>query len=100
MAVQPKHGDRPDRLGFGNDFTTDQRQRFTEVANQAQKRRKNKQEIEARFIESAKKVAFKPLVSKTSGKSGVSRENKNVVRQVIWVIVIGLVSLWAMYMSN
>ncbi|MGB1322874.1 MAG: hypothetical protein ACPG5L_18245 [Vibrio gallaecicus] len=100
MAVQPKHGDRPDRLGFGNDFTTDQRHRFTEVANQAQKRRKNKKEIEARFFESAKKAAFKPLVSKKPDSSGAARQDKNVLRQVIWVVVIGLVSLWAMYMTN
>lgn len=37
-----KHGERHGRMGFDNDFTTEQSQRFTEVANSAVKRRVKK----------------------------------------------------------
>ncbi|NOH96028.1 hypothetical protein [Vibrio sp. 99-70-13A1] len=93
MAVQPKHQDRHGKIGFEDDFTSDQRQRFTHVANKAVHRRDQKQLVEDRFLESAKKAAFKPVV-----KSKSSKPNK--ARQVIWIIMIGLISLWAMYMTN
>ncbi|MEO9497312.1 MAG: hypothetical protein ABJG42_22760 [Vibrio splendidus] len=93
MAVQQKHGERQGRIGFDNDFTTEQGQRFTEVANSAVKRRVKKREIEAPFIQSAKQAAFKTVVRPRGN-------NPNRTRQVIWIIVIGLVSLWLMYMAG
>ncbi|MCG9553270.1 hypothetical protein L1D16_04940 [Vibrio sp. Isolate31] len=93
MAVQQKHGERHGRMGFDNDFTTEQGQRFTEVANSAVKRRIKKREIEAPFIHSAKESAFKTV-------SRSKWENRSRVRQVVWIIVIGLVSLWAMYLAG
>ena len=93
MAVQQKHGERHGRMGFDNDFTTEQSQRFTEVANSAVKRRVKKREIEAPFLLSAKQAAFKTVVRPRGN-------NPNRTRQVIWIIVIGLVSLWLMYMAG
>lgn len=93
MAVQQKHGERHGRMGFENDFTTDQGQRFTEVANNAAKRRIKKREVEAPFVHSAKESALKTV---TRSKW----ENRSRARQVVWIIVIGLVSLWAMYMAG
>ncbi|WKY59954.1 hypothetical protein Q5H80_20595 [Vibrio sp. SNU_ST1] len=93
MAVQQKHGERQGRMGFDNDFTTEQGQRFTEVANKAVKRRVRKHQADGHFIHSAKQAAYK-----TVAKS--KNENRNLVRQVVWIIVIGLVSLWAMYMAG
>ncbi|CDT29339.1 Hypothetical protein VCR15J2_20225 [Vibrio coralliirubri] len=94
MAVQQKHGERHSRMGFDNDFTTEQSQRFTEVANSAVKRRVKKREIEAPFIQSAKQAAFKTVVRRPKGN------NPNRTRQVIWIIMIGLVSLWLMYFAG
>ncbi|MEZ9245396.1 hypothetical protein AB4179_14200 [Vibrio lentus] len=93
MAVQQKHGERHGRMGFDNDFTTEQSQRFTEVANSAVKRRVKKREIEAPFLQSAKQAAFKTVVRPRGN-------NPNRTRQVVWTIVIGLVSLWLMYMAG
>ncbi|WP_435250252.1 hypothetical protein ACMAZD_19580 [Vibrio sp. nBUS_14] len=93
MAVQQKHGERHGRMGFDNDFTTEQSQRFTEVANSAVKRRVKKREIEAPFLLSAKQAAFKTVVRPRGN-------NPNRTRQVVWIIVIGLVSLWLMYMAG
>ncbi|MFV8459861.1 hypothetical protein ACNO7T_01760 [Vibrio campbellii] len=93
MAVQQKHGERHGRMGFENDFTTDQGQRFTEVANNAVKRRIKKREVEAPFVHSAKESALKTVTR-------AKWENRSRVRQVVWIIVIGLVSLWAMYMAG
>ena len=93
MAVQQKHGERHGRMGFDNDFTTEQSQRFTEVANSAVKRRVKKREIEAPFLQSAKQAAFKTVVRPRGN-------NPNRTRQVVWMIVIGLVSLWLMYMAG
>ncbi|OED61929.1 hypothetical protein A165_21105 [Vibrio tasmaniensis ZS-17] len=93
MAVQQKHGERHGRMGFDHDFTTEQSQRFTEVANSAVKRRVKKREIEAPFLQSAKQAAFKTVVRPRGN-------NPNRTRQVVWFIVIGLVSLWLMYMAG
>ncbi|MEZ8880904.1 hypothetical protein AB4211_07205 [Vibrio lentus] len=93
MAVQQKHGERHGRMGFDNDFTTEQSQRFTEVANSAVKRRVKKREIEAPFLQSAKQAAFKTVVRPRGN-------NPNRTRQVVWIIVTGLVSLWLMYMAG
>ncbi|KAB0465931.1 MULTISPECIES: hypothetical protein [Vibrio] len=93
MAVQQKHGEKNGRVGFDNDFTTDQSQRFTEVANSAVKRRVKKREIEAPFIQSAKQTVLKTVVRPKGN-------NPNRARQVVWIIIIGLVSLWLMYMAG
>ncbi|MCF7505992.1 MULTISPECIES: hypothetical protein [Vibrio] len=93
MAIQQKHGDRQGRMDFDNDFTTEQSQRFSAVANTAIKRRVKKREIEAPFIQSAKQAAFKTVVRPRGN-------NPNRTRQVVWIIVIGLVSLWLMYMAG
>ncbi|MCG9639379.1 hypothetical protein L1D22_05460 [Vibrio sp. Isolate34] len=93
MAVQQRHSERQGRIDFDNDFTTEQGQRFTEVANHAVKRRVKKREAEAAFMLSAKHAAFKTAVKS-------KWENRSRIRQVVWIIVIGLVSLWAMYMAG
>ncbi|MDK9738757.1 hypothetical protein KIV40_30045, partial [Vibrio sp. D173a] len=93
MAVQSKHNDRSGRVGFEHDFTTDQRHRFTEVANAAFRRRKKKEELDRPFFESARKTVFKPVLKPK--KMSPSKQ-----RQVVWIVIIGLVSLWAMYMAG
>lgn len=93
MAVQSKHNDRSGRVGFENDFTTDQRQRFTEVANAAFRRRKKKEQLDRPFFQSAKNAALKPVLKPK--KMSPSKQ-----RQVVWIVIIGLVSLWAMYMAG
>ncbi|WP_299691626.1 hypothetical protein [uncultured Vibrio sp.] len=93
MAMQRKHDGRHGPMGFENDFTTEQGRRFTEVANNAVRHRLKKREVEAAFIPTAKKVAFKTVVRSKSS-------NPNRVRQVVWMIVIGAVSLWGMYMAG
>ncbi|WP_394246711.1 hypothetical protein [Vibrio profundi] len=93
MAVQPKHQDRHGQIGFETDFTTDQRHRFTEVANEAVQRRKEREELGYSFVRSAKEKALKPVV-----KSKSSKPNK--ARQIIWLVVTGIFALWVMYMTN
>ncbi|MGF1745137.1 hypothetical protein [Vibrio minamisatsumaniensis] len=93
MAIQPKHGDRQGRLDFDNDFTTEQSHRFTAVANSACKRRLKRRSVNGPFIHSAKQAAYKTVMKS-------KRDNLNTTRQVIWIIVIGLVSLWLMYMAG
>ncbi|MBW3695121.1 hypothetical protein EK599_05420 [Vibrio sp. T187] len=93
MAVQPKHQDRHGQIGFETDFTTEQRHRFTEVANEAVERRKEREELGYNFIKSAKDTALKPVVKPKKSKP-------NRARQVIWLIVIGFFSLWVMYMTS
>ncbi len=59
MAVQQKHGERHGRMGFENDFTTEQGQRFTEVANNAVKTSHQKREGKRLWKNSAKESALK-----------------------------------------
>ncbi|MGF1754426.1 hypothetical protein L4C33_12615 [Vibrio makurazakiensis] len=93
MAVQPKHQDRHGRIGFEDDFTNDQRHRFTEVANDAVQRRQRKEDLGYGFVRSAKEAAFKPIVRPKTPK-------QNKVRQAVWLIVVCLFSLWVMYMTS
>ncbi|WP_047047305.1 hypothetical protein [Vibrio mexicanus] len=92
MAVVPKHKDSNARYDPRQDFTDDQRQRFTKVANTAQKR---KEEFEQRFsaIEKARKAAVKPVVK-------VNKEKPNSVRYAVWLVMAGVIALWFMYMTG
>ncbi|GAK16354.1 hypothetical protein JCM19053_2293 [Vibrio sp. JCM 19053] len=68
MAVQRKHSDLPPRYE-DKDLTNEQRQRFTEVANAAHKRREfYRRALGKSLMGKMKGRAFKdhPLVSKTS----------------------------------
>ncbi|MDV6251865.1 hypothetical protein [Vibrio sp. EA2] len=90
MSVQRKHTDSPPRYA-DSDFTTEQRHRFTAVANAAQQRRDVPERVrEKEVIEALSKQAFKPI--DTPQQKTPSR-----ARQVIILLVILLVGLWAMY---
>lgn len=91
MSVQPKHNDRPPRYE-APDFTSDQRQRFTSVANQAQVR-KERLEEEPTIIEAAKRAAMRPVVKGRPDKP-------NRARYAIWLCTFLLFCLWLMYMSG
>nr|WP_319534749.1 hypothetical protein [uncultured Vibrio sp.] len=90
MSVQRKHTDLPPRYE-ATDFTTDQRQRFTAVANAAQKRRElYKSALEKKLVGKLSRQAFKP--------NEVSHQRKSSrASQVIWLLVILHVGLWVMY---
>ncbi len=91
MSVQPKHTDLPPRYE-APEFTTEQRHRFTRVANAAQKRREvYKRARERDLAGELRQQALRPMVTPQPGK-------RNRVRQVIWLLVILLTGLWAMYM--
>jgi hypothetical protein len=91
LSVQPKHGDRPPRYD-APDLTSEQRHRFTSVANQAQARRERLEE-EPTIIETARRAALKPVVKPRPDKP-------NRVRYAIWLCTFLLVCLWLMYMSG
>ncbi|BCN26895.1 hypothetical protein [Vibrio alfacsensis] len=92
MAVQPKHTDLPPRYE-APDFTTDQRQRFTTVANAAEKRRDvYRRALEKKgFVEKMTQRALTPVVRSRA-------EKPRKTRQVIWLITFLIAGLWAMYM--
>ncbi|MBR9786960.1 MAG: hypothetical protein GYB40_03385 [Vibrionaceae bacterium] len=90
MSVQRKHTDLPPRYE-ATDFTTEQRHRFTMVANAAQKRR-----------DLYKRAQEKDVVGSMSRQSFKStelpqREKTGRASQVVCLLVILLVGLWAMY---
>ncbi|MCF7480602.1 hypothetical protein L3V31_02465 [Vibrio sp. J1-1] len=90
MSVQRKHTDLPPRYEV-KDFTTEQRQRFTAVANAAQKRRDSyKRALEKDLVVKLSQQAFKPNNTSQQGKP-------RRASQVIWLLVILFVGLWAMY---
>ncbi len=91
MSVQPKHIDLPPRYEV-TDFTTEQRHRFTTVANAAIKRRGlYKRAREKNLVGVLRQQALTPVVHPQPGKP-------NRARQVIWLLVILITGLWAMYM--
>lgn len=90
MSVQPKHVDLPPRYEEP-EFTTEQRHRFTIVANAAQKRRDFSQGAQEKGVmEKLRHRAFRS--STPSQMNQVSR-----IRQPIWLLVILLLGLSAMY---
>lgn len=91
MAVQPKHSDLPPRYE-ATDFTKDQRQRYTSVANAAVKRRDfYKKALEKSLVGKVKERALKPVIQPKS-------EKPRKMRQAIWLVVMMVVGLWFMYM--
>ncbi|CAE6951497.1 hypothetical protein [Vibrio sp. B1FLJ16] len=93
MSVQPKHTDLPPRYETP-DFTTDQRHRFTTVANAALKRRDlYKRALDKDMVGKLKQQALRPVVPSQSGK-------RNRARRVIWLLVTLVTGLWAMYMFS
>ena len=91
MAVQPKHSDLPPRYE-ATEFTTEQRHRFTKVANAAQKRRAfYKRAIENSLVGKIKERALKPVIPPKEDKPSKTR-------QVMWLLTFLLGGLWAMYM--
>ncbi|MCW8333851.1 hypothetical protein J4N42_20825 [Vibrio sp. SCSIO 43135] len=92
MAVVPKHTDQHGRYDPNLDLTTEQRHRFTQVANKAQARKDEMRERPS-IVAAAKSAAMKPVVTP-------KKDKPNNARYTIWLIVLGLVSLWAMYMTS
>ncbi|MEZ8104793.1 MULTISPECIES: hypothetical protein [Vibrio] len=91
MAVQAKHNDSGSSYDMSNDFTTDQRQRFAQVANKADKRRYGFEQ--SSFIEKAKVTAMRPVIKRKPNKP-------DHIRYVAWLVVIAAFSLWVMYMTR
>lgn len=91
MAVQAKHTDGGSHYDLNNDFTTEQRHRFTKVANKADKRRQYIEE--PGFIEKAKVTAMRPVTKPKPNKP-------DRIRYAAWLVVIGAFSLWVMYMTR
>ncbi len=93
MSVQAKHTDVPPRYE-APDFTSDQRHRYTRVANAALKRREIYQRAREKGLAGKlRQQAFRPVVTPQPGK-------RNRARQVIWLLVILTTGLWAMYMFS
>ncbi|MGP8308616.1 hypothetical protein [Vibrio sp. YIC-376] len=91
MSVQRKHTDLPPRYEAA-DFTTEQRHRFTAVANAAQKRRDfYKSALEKVRLEKLRQQDCKPMVTPQQDK--LSRTS-----QVLWLLVMLVIGLWLMYM--
>lgn len=90
MAVVPKHTDQSPRYNPEQDFDTQQRHRFTEVANKAQQRRELRK---ASMLSSMKNKALKPVVRPQKDKF-------NSARYGAWLVVFAAVSLWLMYMTS
>lgn len=91
MAVQPKHSDLPPRYD-ATDFTTEQRRRFTTVANEAHRRRSfYQQALEKSLLGKAKEKVLTPCLPS-------KRVKPSKTRQVIWLVTFLLVGLWMMYM--
>ncbi|PFG58615.1 hypothetical protein ATG66_1169 [Vibrio sp. ES.051] len=90
MAVQRKHSDLSPRYE-AEDLTNEQRRRFTKVANAAHKRRElYKQALAKSFMGKIKERAFRPITTQQQGKPSRAR-------QVIWLLVFLVLSLWAMH---
>ncbi|EGR0169760.1 hypothetical protein QPB21_005080 [Vibrio alginolyticus] len=90
MAVQRKHSDLPPRYE-DKDLTNEQRQRFTEVANAAHKRR-----------EFYRRALGKSLMGKMKGRAFKDyptrqQDKPNRTLQVVWLIVFLVVGLWVMH---
>ncbi len=93
MSVQSKHIDLPPRYEV-TDLTTEQRHRFTAVANAALIRREvYKRAREKNLVGKLRQQALKPIVTPQPGR-------RNRARQVIWLLVMLFTGLWAMYMFS
>ncbi|MEZ8824275.1 hypothetical protein AB4259_07925 [Vibrio amylolyticus] len=91
MAVVPKHSGSQ-RYDPSQELTTEQRHRYTDVANKAQKRRE-RYEKNPSIISAARTAATRPVIKPKNGKP-------NNARYIIWLVVLAIVSLWAMYMAG
>ncbi len=92
MAVQPKHQQKNHQNIFDNDFSSEQRQRFTAIANQAETRRELERERNSVYG-NAKRLAMKPVVKQKKGKA-------NTARYVIWLMTGLAICIWVMYMGR
>ncbi|MGR5068822.1 hypothetical protein [Vibrio alfacsensis] len=91
MAIQSKHSDLPPRYDAA-DFTTDQRHRFTTVANEAHRRRISyRQALEKSRLAKAKEKALTPCLPS-------KRVKPSKTGHVIWLVTFLLMGLWMMYM--
>ncbi|MGC9491392.1 hypothetical protein [Vibrio genomosp. F10] len=91
MAVVPKQNESQ-RYDPSKELTTEQRQRFTDIANKAQQRREYERKHSS-VISAARSAATKTVIKPR-------KDSPNTARYVIWLIVAALVSLWAMYMAG
>jgi hypothetical protein len=91
MSVQRKHTDLPPRYEAA-DFTTEQRHRFTAVANAAQKRRDfYKRALGKDLAGNLRPQDYRSVVAPQQGKL-------RRISQVSWLLATLVISLWAMYM--
>ena len=94
MAVVPKHG-KGSQYDDKQDLSADQIHRFGQVANQAQKRKEQRNKFESILTagRAAKKAAMKPIIKPKEDKP-------NGVRIAVWMLLIIAVCLWVMYMTR
>lgn len=95
MSILPKHNDQYSHYDVKQDLTKEQLHRFTEVANSVQHKREqcedNAESTDPRLIHYVKRTACTPLVRPKPDKP-------NTVRYAVWMVLFGIVCLWAMYM--
>ncbi|WP_423840809.1 hypothetical protein ONE56_19675 [Vibrio mytili] len=91
MAIQQKHTDLPPRYE-SKDFTDEQRHRFTEVANAAQKRRDRYRRAIANSLRRKKASSRTFNVDNTPSKDKPRRTRRVIA--LIMVLVLGLLAMY------
>ncbi|USD66363.1 hypothetical protein [Vibrio sp. SCSIO 43136] len=94
MAVTPKHSDAGSKkYDPGQEFSSDQRHRFTEIANQAAERRAQK--------EAMNKATLPKTHNHEADKNAKpKRRRSDWPRTIIWTFVLGALWLWIMFMTR
>ncbi|WP_117233066.1 hypothetical protein [Vibrio maerlii] len=97
MMVQRKHNDVHKPYDPQLDFTSDQRHRYTQVANEAVERRRNRPEPKEVF-KAVKEKALTPLGR--ASKLRAEQKQRDKVRYAAWTITLLAFWLWVMYMTS
>ncbi len=79
------------------DFTSEQRHRYTQVANEALERRKNRPKPKE-VLEAVKKKALSPVGRASQLRA--EKKSRDKIRYAVWTITLGLFWLWVMYMTS
>ena len=102
MVQQQKHIGANKAYNPQIDFDTDQRQRFTEVANKALERRRKRDRAKEAF-DKVKEKALQPIVTKPMVKTKTAaqeRKQKDRVRYAAWAVTLAIFWLWVMYVTG
>ncbi|CCN70614.1 conserved hypothetical protein [Vibrio nigripulchritudo SFn27] len=94
MAVSPKHNDIGKHYNPDQDFSNDQRHRFTEIANRAAERRAQKNAV------GSNAASNKQPQPKAKTHKRKKTFFSGLVRAAIWSAVLGLTWLWVIFMTG